>query len=166
MTELVLIRVTGADKPGLTSSISAILTQYGVTILDIGQASIHDTLSLGILAAIPAKAESGAVLKDVLFRGQELGLTVSFTPVTPESYDQWVRRQGKPRHIITLLGRTIEAIDIAKVTATVAKHGLNIDQLNRLSGRISFQQTVHKTRVYIEISVRGEVDHALMRSQF
>lgn len=166
MTELVLIRVTGADKPGLTSSISAILTQYGVTILDIGQASIHDTLSLGILAAIPAKAESGGVLKDVLFRGHELGLAVSFTPVTPDSYDQWVQGQGKPRHIITLLGRTIEAIDIAKVTAIVAEHGLNIDQINRLSGRISLQQPEQKTRACVEISVRGEVDHALMRSQF
>ncbi len=75
-------------------------------------------------------------------------------------------QQGKPRHIITLLGRTIEAIDIAKVTAIVAKHGLNIDQINRLSGRISLQETEQKTRACVEISVRGEVDHALMRSQF
>src|SRR5690554_8216365 len=93
----------------------AILKTNGLTVYNYGQARIHYTLSLVILAAIPAKAESGAVLKDVLFRGHELGLTVSFTPVTPESYDQWVRGQGKPRHIITLLGRTIEAIDIAKV---------------------------------------------------
>lgn len=166
MTELVLIRVTGADKPGLTSSISAILTQYGANVLDIGQASIHDTLSLGILAAIPAKAESGAVLKDILFRVHELGLSVSFTPVTPESYEQWVQGQGKSRHIITLLGRSVEAVDIAKVTAIVAEHGLNIDQINRLSGRISLQQPEQKTRACIEISVRGETDHDLMRSQF
>ena len=79
MTELVLIRVTGADKPGLTSNISAMLAQYGVTVLDIGQAEIHDTLSLGILAAIPSKEDSGSVLKDVLFRAHELGLSVRFT---------------------------------------------------------------------------------------
>ena len=88
MTELVLIRVTGADKPGLTSGISAILAQYDVTILDIGQAEIHDTLSLGILAAIPSRAESAPVLKDVLFKAHEMGLSIRFTPVTPESYEQ------------------------------------------------------------------------------
>lgn len=166
MTELVLIRVTGADKPGLTSNISAILAQYGVTILDIGQAEIHDTLSLGILAAIPSRAESGSVLKDVLFRAHELGLSVRFTPVTPESYDQWVQGQGKPRHIITLLARTIEAEAIARVTAIVAAHGLNIDQINRLSGRVPLEQTEEATRACVEFSVRGEADQSSMRAQF
>lgn len=166
MTELVLIRVTGADKPGLTSNISAILAQHGVTILDIGQAEIHDTLSLGILAAIPSRAESGSVLKDVLFRAHELGLSVRFTPVTPESYEHWVQGQGKPRHIITLLARTIEAEAIARVTAIVAAHGLNIDQINRLSGRVSLTQAEQNTRACVEFSVRGEADQSVMRAQF
>ena len=87
MTELVLIRVTGADKPGVTASLSGILAQYKVTILDIGQAEIHDTLSLGILAAIPDQASSAPVLKDILFRVHEMGMSVTFTPVTPESYE-------------------------------------------------------------------------------
>ena len=166
MTELVLIRVTGADKPGLTSNISAILALHGVTILDIGQAEIHDTLSLGILAAIPSRAESGSVLKDVLFRAHELGLSVRFTPVTPESYEHWVQGQGKPRHIITLLARTIEAEAIARVTAIVAAHGLNIDQINRLSGRVSLTQAEQNTRACVEFSVRGEADQSVMRAQF
>ncbi|WP_430460187.1 phosphoserine phosphatase SerB [Thalassolituus sp. LLYu03] len=166
MTELVLIRVTGADKPGLTSSISAILAQYDVTILDIGQAEIHDTLSLGILAAIPSRAESAPVLKDVLFKAHELGLSVRFTPVTPESYEQWVSGQGKPRHIITLLARTIEAEAIARVTAIVAEHGLNIDQINRLSGRVPLVQTEVNTRACVEFSVRGDADQSTMRAQF
>lgn len=166
MTELVLIRVTGADKPGLTSSISAILAQYDVTILDIGQAEIHDTLSLGILAAIPSRAESAPVLKDVLFKAHELGLSVRFTPVTPESYEQWVAGQGKPRHIITLLARTVEAQAIARVTAIVAEHGLNIDQINRLSGRVPLVQTEVNTRACVEFSVRGDADQSSMRAQF
>src|SRR5690606_31830477 len=166
VTELVLIRVTGADKPGLTSNISAILALHGVTILDIGQAEIHDTLSLGILAAIPSRAESGSVLKDVLFRAHELGLSVRFTPVTPESYEHWVQGQGKPRHIITLLARTIEAEAIARVTAIVAAHGLNIDQINRLSGRVSLTQAEQNTRACVEFSVRGDADQSVMRAQF
>ena len=168
MTELVLIRVTGADKPGLTSRISAILAQYDVTILDIGQAEIHDTLSLGILAAIPSRAESAPVLKDVLFKAHEMGLSIRFTPVTPESYEQWVQGQGNPRHIITLLSRQIEAEAISRITAIVAGHGLNIDQINRLSGRVSLadSNTRPNTRACVEFSVRGEADQTELRARF
>ncbi len=166
MTELVLIRVNGTDKPGLTSSISAILAQYDVDILDIGQAEIHDTLSLGILVAIPSTAESAPVLKDILFKAHELGLTVRFTPVEPESYDQWVQGQGKDRHIVTLLGRQIEAQAIAQVTATVAEFGLNIDQIHRLSGRIPLHNHNQQTRACVEFSVRGEADQNGLRGRF
>ncbi|MCY0964352.1 phosphoserine phosphatase SerB [Parathalassolituus penaei] len=169
MTELVLIRVTGADKPGLTASISAILAQYGVTILDIGQAEIHDTLSLGILAAIPASADAAPVLKDVLFKAHELGLSVSFTPVSADSYENWVAGQGKSRHIITLLARSMEAEAIARVTRVIADSGLNIDQISRLSGRVPLEQTEQtdtKTRACVEFSVRGEADQSVMRARF
>lgn len=169
MIELVLIRVIGADKPGLTASITAILAQYKVTILDIGQAEIHDSLSLGILAAIPSNAESAPVLKDVLFKAHEIGLTVSFTPVDSESYEQWVSGQGKDRHIITLLARTISAEHIARITAIVAKHGLNIDNITRLTGRVSLtekQDSSVPNRACIEFSVRGEADQAVLRENF
>ena len=46
-TELILIRITGEDRPGLTASVTEILAKYDATILDIGQADIHNTLSLG-----------------------------------------------------------------------------------------------------------------------
>jgi phosphoserine phosphatase len=167
--ELVLIRVSGADKPGLTANITAILAQYKVTILDIGQAEIHDSLSLGILAAIPSTAESAPVLKDVLFKAHEIGLTVSFTPVNSESYEQWVSGQGKDRHIITLLARTISAEHIARITAIVAEHGLNIDNINRLTGRVPLEQELNSsapTRACVEFSVRGLADQAKLREQF
>ena len=166
VTELVLIRINGTDKPGLTANITAILAQYDVRILDTGQAEIHDTLSLGILAAIPDNSESAAVLKDLLFRVHELGLSAKFTPVTEESYNDWVGCQGKPRHIITLLGRTIDANAIARITTIVAGHGLNIDQINRLSGRVPLGHEDNQTRACVEFSVRGEADHAAIRAEF
>jgi phosphoserine phosphatase len=169
VTELVLIRVNGADKPGLTASITAILAQYKVTILDVGQAEIHDSLSLGILAAIPSTDESAPVLKDVLFKAHELGLTVSFTPVDSESYENWVSGQGKDRHIITLLARTISAQHIACITAIVAEHGLNIDNITRLTGRVSLTKEADNSvpnRACIEFSVRGLANQAELREKF
>lgn len=50
--EQILVSVTGQDRPGLTASVMEILARYDAQILDIGQADIHSTLSLGILIRI------------------------------------------------------------------------------------------------------------------
>lgn len=169
MKEVVLIKVSGEDKPGVTASITGILARYGVNILDIGQAEIHDNLSLGILAEIPTTAEAAPVLKDVLFRGHELGMSVRFTPVSKEKYDSWVAAQGKPRHIITLLARKLTAEHISRVTEIVANHALNIDNVSRLSGRVPLESEIQsddKSKACVEFSVRGTVDQAAIRAQF
>jgi len=166
--EVVLIKISGEDKPGVTASITGILAQYGVNILDIGQAEIHDNLSLGILAEIPTTAESAPVLKDVLFRSHELGMSVRFTPVSNEKYESWVAAQGKPRHIITLLARKLTAEHISRVTDVVASHELNIDNVSRLSGRVPLEDEAQddQSKACVEFSVRGHVDQAAIREQF
>jgi phosphoserine phosphatase len=102
--EIILLNVSGQDKPGLTSSLTKALTEYGAKILDIGQANIHNTLSLGILFEIKKNSSSAPVLKDLLFKSYELGINAKFTPVSIEEYEEWVSSQGKNRYIITLLG--------------------------------------------------------------
>ncbi|ARN73559.1 phosphoserine phosphatase SerB [Oceanicoccus sagamiensis] len=166
MKEIILINVAGDDKPGLTSSVTEILAGYDVNILDIGQAVIHDTLSLGILVEVPATAESSPVLKDILFRTHELGLSVRFSPIDEQSYGHWVQGQGKPRHIVTLLARMITAEHLSAVTAVVANNQLNIDRIDRLSGRVPLDTVQDQTKACIEFSVRGEVaDSPAFRSQ-
>jgi phosphoserine phosphatase len=153
--EIVLINIAGNDKPGLTSSITEILAGYNVNILDIGQAVIHDTLSLGILIEVPATSESAPVLKDILFRCHKLELSVRFTPIAERDYGHWVMGQGKPRYIITLLARMITAEHLAGVTAVVANNHLNIDRIDRLSGRVPLEGVQQQTKSCVEISVRG-----------
>ena len=166
MKEIILINVAGDDKPGLTSLITEILAGYDVDILDIGQAVIHDTLSLGILVAVPASADSSLILKDILFRTHELNLTVRFSPIDEASYGHWVAGQGKPRHIVTLLARMITAEHLSAVTAVVAGNKLNIDRIDRLSGRVALDDVQEQTKACVEFSVRGEVvDSPAFRSQ-
>ena len=155
MKEILLINVTGEDRPGVTSAVTGVLAQYHVSILDIGQAVIHDTLTLGILAEVPADAESAPVLKDLLFQIHRLGMQVRFQPVSEESYDHWVSQQGKSRHIVTLLAPRIMARHIARVTAVTAAAGLNIDNINRLSGRIPLHRIDEHSKACVEFSVRG-----------
>ncbi len=158
MKEIILINISGDDRAGVTSSITSILASHGVNILDVGQAVIHDTLSLGLLVEVPDSAESSPVLKDILFRTHELGFQVRFSPVTAESYQHWVSGQGKPRHILTLLARKLTADHLARVTAIIADNGLNIDRIDRLSGRVPLDGVDQQSKASVEISVRGALE--------
>ena len=167
MREIVLINITGVDRPGLTAAITGVLAQGGVNILDIGQAVIHDTLSFGILVEIPDSEQGKSVLKDILFKGYELDQQVRFTPVSEEDYQQWVGNQGKKRHIVTLLTRKVTAGQLQAVSAITAKYGLNIDHIDRLSGRMPLDTPADKGKGCIEFSVRGEAaDPQALRAEF
>jgi phosphoserine phosphatase len=138
-----------------------------VNILDIGQAVIHDTLSFGILVEIPDTEQGKSVLKDILFKGYELDQQVRFTPVSEEDYQQWVGNQGKKRHIVTLLTRKVTAGQLQAVSSITAKYGLNIDHIDRLSGRMPLDTPADKGKGCIEFSVRGEAaDPQALRAEF
>lgn len=153
-TELILIRITGEDRPGLTASVTEILAKYDATILDIGQADIHNTLSLGILCKTEEQ-HSGFIMKELLFKASSLGVTVRFYPITAKEYENWVNMQGKNRYILTLLGRKLSARQISSVTRILAEQGMNIDAIKRLTGRIPLDECESHTRACIEFSVRG-----------
>lgn len=153
-TELTLIRITGIDRPGLTASITEILSRYDVTILDIGQADIHQTLSLGILFK-SKETESGNIMKELMFKASELGINIRFYPISVEEYENWVSMQGKNRYILTLLGRKLSAKQIAAATSIIAEQGLNIDSIKRLTGRVPLDEKKAGVRSCIELSVRG-----------
>ncbi|SHE36707.1 phosphoserine phosphatase [Bacteroides luti] len=153
-TELILIRITGEDRPGLTASVTEILAKYDVTILDIGQADIHNTLSLGILFKTE-EHHSGFIMKELLFKASSLGITIRFYPISVEEYENWVGMQGKNRYILTLLGRKLSATQISAVTRIVADQGMNIDAIKRLTGRIPLDEQKANIRSCIELSVRG-----------
>ena len=153
-TELILIRVTGEDRPGLTASVTEILAKYDATILDIGQADIHNTLSLGILCKTEEQ-HSGFIMKELLFKASSLGVTIRFYPISVKEYEDWVNMQGKNRYILTLLGRKLSARQISAVTRILAEKGMNIDAIKRLTGRIPLDECDLRTRACIEFSVRG-----------
>jgi phosphoserine phosphatase len=155
MTEILLVNVSGPDRPGVTRAVSQVLADHGATILDIGQAVIHDTLNLGLLAGVPRPQEVEPAMEELRAALGELGLRVRFEPVSAEAYAHWVGQQGKPRHIVTLLGRSILAGHIAQITQIIADHGLNIDKITRLSGRVPLRADGRPVNACVEFSVRG-----------
>lgn len=152
--ELILIRITGQDRPGLTTAVMAILAQYNAHILDIGQADIHSTLSLGILIRIDEKG-AGQVMKELLFKATELGVNIGFSPVADDEYEDWVNEQGKNRYILTIIGRSLSARNIEGATRVITGQGVNIDSILRLTGRQSIRKSNQSVRACIEFSLRG-----------
>ena len=167
MGEIVLINITGPDAKGLDAKFTRILGQYNVTVLDIGQAVIHEHISLGILAEIPCASDFSLIFKDMLFEGYKMGLNVDIKPVDPDNYENWVHAQGKERRIITVLGRAITARQISAVASVIANNGLNIDFITRLTGRRSIRDTQAVPRASIQFNVSGTpTDIGQMRGAF
>ena len=164
--EIILINISGEDKPGVTTALTEVLAHYGALILDIGQSDIHRTLSLGILFKTDS-SRSGDILKDLLFKSYELGVNIRFSPISEEEYTSWVNSQGKNRYIITILGRQITAQQIGEVTRIICEQGLNIDSIQRLTGRIPLDEQARVPKACIEFSVRGTpIDRTAMQSGF
>ncbi|MDO7635996.1 MAG: phosphoserine phosphatase SerB, partial [Porticoccaceae bacterium] len=141
MKDILLINVSGHDKPGVTSAVTAVLSRFAVTVLDIGQAVIHDQLNLGILAAVPQSSETAEMTSQVQSELLALGMHTRFQPISEADYQYWVEQQGKSRYIVTLLARKIDADHLAAVTKVTSDHGLNIDKIVRLSGRVRLDET-------------------------
>ena len=156
MNKIILINISGDDRPGLTSSLAKILAGYNVRILDIGQAVVHDALALGMLIEVPQ--DFTPLKKDLLVRAHDLDLKIKFSPVSAEAFDQWVRAQGKFRFIITVLGREITAEQFASITDAVSRNNFNIDLIERLSGRLSLTGRVENSNACVELEISGIVD--------
>ncbi len=156
MSEVVLINITGRDRKGLDAKFTGILAEYGVNILDIGQAVIHEHISLGILAEIPDSKDFSSIFKDMLYEGHNMELKIDIKPVDSANYENWVHAQGKERRIITLLGRTVTAQQISLVAAIIASNNLNIDGITRLTGRISLEKPQDNPKASVKLSVSGK----------
>lgn len=163
--EQILVGIAGQDRPGVTASVTEILARYDAQILDIGQADIHSTLSLGILFRIKERL-SGQVMKELLFKATELNINIDFKPVTDEEYEEWVNQQGKNRYILTVIGRDLSARQVAVASRAIRDQGLNIDSIIRLTGRRSLLHPERNVRACIEFSMRGTPNSlAEMQSQ-
>jgi len=157
LTDIQLITLSGEDQPGVTAGITAILAGHAANVLDIGQSVIHATLSIGMLIEVPGADQREAILAAVQAFADERGLRARFSDVASASYSDWVAAQGRTRRIITLLARKITADQLARVTTVVHRHGLNIDGINRLSGRIPLGELPPLSKACVEFSVRGEL---------
>jgi phosphoserine phosphatase len=167
MNETILIHFSGRDRPGLTAELTAILASDDSCVLDIGQAVVHETLSLGLLVEFPHSEGVRTVRDTLLARSRELGLQVTFTPVTKPDLEEWIAAQGKDQFIVTILGRSISANHLARVSSIIAEHHLNVERIERLSGRLSLAVHTPDANACVQLTVNGNASsEASMRAAF
>ena len=167
--EILLVSIAGPDRPGISAVLTQALSAHQVNILDVSQAVIHDQLTLGLVIETGGEHDSALLMRAVLFEAHALGLQARFTPISADSYHHWVAGHGKARYILTLLARKVTAEHLAAITRLIADQGLNIDGLQRLSGRVSLEGEAAEARskACVEFSVRGEPRNVdAMRGEF
>ena len=147
MGETLLIHFSGHDKPGLTASVTHLLAEHSVCILDIGQAVVHEVLALGMLIEVPARQSSRALREALEQRSSQLGLQIRFTSITAEALTHWQSLQSADRFLITVLGRSISAQQLWKVAAVVAANSLNVDRMERLSTPLSLASSAAASHI-------------------
>ncbi|MFT7654515.1 MAG: phosphoserine phosphatase [Limisphaerales bacterium] len=163
--EIILINVSGRDKPGLMSMLTESLVEQGAQLLDIGQAVIHEDLALGILVRLD-EDKTGDLVKTTMFKANAAGSTVRITHVSTDEYHAWLEAGGQTRHILTLLAGSSGAEALLAVSSRTHQFQLNIDTMRRLTDRAVAQLPSEDAKLCVEMRIRGSRENmALLQSE-
>ena len=166
MREIILISFLGPDQPNQFTRLMQVLSAHSLQILDVGQAVIHNQLTLGIVVASEDQTATALAMKEILILAHEIGLTVRFKPILTTDYDQWVSEGGRTRYIVTALAPELKASHLQAVTQIVSSQGFNIETVTRLSGRPTLEnEAIEPKRACVEFGLKGQMlDAAAMRA--
>jgi phosphoserine phosphatase len=124
--QTLLITLTGPDRPGVTSTVFAILARAGVEVLDIEQIVLRQRLILGVLITAPRDWKK---LRSTVTRAAEdLGMQVE---IERGVGDNKARRSGRSH--VTVIGIPLSALAFAAVAGRIADSGANIDRIERMA---------------------------------
>ncbi|EPC5210761.1 phosphoserine phosphatase SerB [Acinetobacter baumannii] len=140
MREIILISFLGPDQPNQFTRLMQVLSVHSLQILDVGQAVIHNQLTLGIVVASENETATALAMKEILILAHDIGLTVRSKPISGAEYDQWVSEGGRTRYIVTALAPELTAAHLQAVTQIVSSQGFNIETVTRLSGRVDLEK--------------------------
>ena len=149
----------------MTAELTRTLAAHDVVVLDVGQAVVHETLSLGMLIQLKDESSRSELEKSLTERAEALELRVRFSPVAPDALEHWLRGLKHQHFVITVLGRALRAEHLARVTAILAAHAMNVDRIERLSGPLAPENA--SAGACVELAVSGDESlEAAMRAEF
>lgn len=128
---LILLTMTGPDRPGIIAAVTGQIAEAGARIRDIEQTVTHTLLSLSIVIDFPTgESDNKPLIKELLYLAKETGLDLDFSVLGEADYR---RKSTRDAHVVTMMGGEVNALAIAKVGKILADHGVNIERVSKLN---------------------------------
>ncbi len=129
--QMILVTMTGPDRPGIIAAITAEIAAAGARIRDIEQTVTHTLLSLSVLIDFPTgESDQRPLIKDLLFLAKELGLDLDFQVLTEAEYR---RKSSRNAYVLTIMGGEVSARALASVSRILADSVVNIERITKLT---------------------------------
>lgn len=153
--QIMLVSISGQDKPGLMSALMEICVAYDAQILDMGQAVIHNELALGLLLC---SANLDAMSEAIEARCKQTGSALRMQRVNADDYGSWSQTIFQSPLILTLLTNDSAAQPLQAVSALTHSHQMNIDTVRRLTKPKALAGSVdNDDRFGLEMRLSGEL---------
>ena len=151
--DLLMVNVSGPDRPGILAAFTKVLQNYNIEIADIQQASLQQTIGLHLLLKFEAAGHSkDSAIKDLLLEANRLDLTLNFKLLAPNE----LHGKDQPKRLVlTYFGDTRAIAELSKV---LAEENANIETISSAThhAALSYEMTVN-------ISTVGSVDRLKSR---
>jgi phosphoserine phosphatase len=154
--QILLVSISGQDKPGLMSALMAICMDHDAQVLDMGQAVIHDELALGLLISSPNPETLSAAISA---HCAQTDSALRLQHVQAQDYATWSQTSFNSPLILTLLASDSTAQPLQAVSALTHQYRMNIDTVRRLTKPRNLSDDADQ-RFGIEMRLSGVLENS------
>lgn len=151
MNTPVLITITGADKPGVSSALFAVLTRHGVDVLDVEQVVIRGRLVLGVLVGTESDPEGLQEAVEQAMATVSMQVEVRIGDAIGD--DPFAQSRQGSTHAVVVLGHPVSAREFSEVARRLAALDVNIDAIRSIAD-------YPVTGFQLDVSVTEDTDEA------
>jgi len=137
---LLMVNISGPDRPGIVASFAEVVLKHDIEIVDIEQVSLQNRTGLHLLLrGNQANQFEDSVIKDLLFEGSKLNLTLTYQRVPEDNIQKTGRRK------LLVLNHFGDTRSISELSTFMADENVNIEMISSQShhGARSFEMTLN-----------------------
>lgn len=137
---LLMVTISGPDRPGIMGTLTRVLLDHDVEVVDIEQASLQNMLGLYFLLDLRRSDESkDSVIKDLLFEASKLKLNLHFQLFSPNEVQAVSQRN---LFVLTHFGGTQALAELSKI---LGEENANIETMTSLThhGATSIEMVIN-----------------------